>query len=164
MLTGREECYICRISTHPWSPQTSSDLLPGEPPLGEWLRLSETSKVNVNTSLMVADLSMTPGADLTDAPSWWQQLVTDIKDCRDSHEFCISPFLKIIFFWTVVQLLIFWDLIHNFNQITSLSKIPCFNLQISLRDSLEDLKGFEMSLRDSKDLTTLFTDSARFLK
>ena len=44
-------------------------LLPGEPPLGELQRLRLTSKVKVNTSPMVADLSMTPGAERTDAPS-----------------------------------------------------------------------------------------------
>ena len=38
------------------------------------------------------------------------------------------------------------------------------DLEISLSDSLDDLNGFEKSFRDSKDLTTLFTDSARFLK
>ena len=44
-----------------------SHLLPGDPPTGELLRERETSKEKVNTSpmsLMVADLSMYPGADL----------------------------------------------------------------------------------------------------
>ena len=43
-------------------------------------------------------------------------------------------------------------------------KFLASDLEISLRDSLDDLKGFEISFRDSKDLTTLFTDSALLLK
>ena len=59
-----------------------SHLLPGDPPTGELLRERETSKEKVNTSpmsLMVADLSMYPGADLPRVNTWqkiWRSVLS----------------------------------------------------------------------------------------
>ena len=101
--------------------------LPGDPPIGELLRDSETSKVKVKTSKIfnssfvtfiinfftfnVSVFSMFPGADLTESlqiflrcpiVSWWISLwlASDLRESQESLENSFLHFITIL--WTLL--------------------------------------------------------------